>query len=327
MTIAMAGTDAGVWMSSHLHFDGRCHGPLGDAVVLNVVQPLAAKWTAVNQIKRWFFIRYTEGGAHIRFRILSTTIDCADELRRDLESFMRTHANLAAHDDRGVRRGEESSGDEFTARVPRSSVIRHAWVEYQPETERYGGAAALALAEDLFHGSSVLAAAILPRVDRQPRDFRIGLALTATAVVARAFWVDRRTVAQAMERYAEWFANLSSCGARSHAEQLRRDFLVGFEKQASAIREHVGLLWDALDARTGVGPHWDQFAEHLFDAARQLNALCNERLVLVRGVSASYQNAARALVPSYIHMTCNRLGLNNIEEAYVGDLIRLALDQ
>ncbi|MGA5820227.1 lantibiotic dehydratase [Kitasatospora sp. NPDC094028] len=119
-------------------------------------------------VDRWFFIRYRDPAPHLRLRFHGTPCALAADLLPALHDW--------AHDLRRAGLAADLRLDSYT-----------------PETDRYGGPAALAHAERVFHADSsvALAALRLARAARTtPGELLAAVNLTATA---RAFLAARPT--------------------------------------------------------------------------------------------------------------------------------------
>ncbi|KOU13943.1 hypothetical protein ADK52_37315 [Streptomyces sp. WM6372] len=127
----------------------------------------------------WFFIRYHEGGPHLRIRFRGAAAD-VDELAAEI-------ALLAAE----------------TIPVTGPLPGRHGEVSaarYEPETERYGGPAALPVAEEVFVHSTRAAVAALRAVPG--RADRLRLALDLAHATAHALGLDELDSAGWLRRHA-----------------------------------------------------------------------------------------------------------------------------
>ncbi|MFB6581788.1 lantibiotic dehydratase C-terminal domain-containing protein [Streptomyces sp. NPDC056402] len=157
------------WLSWHVHVPADAEGtdrltPL----VREQLPALLALLCASGLLHRWFFIRYWEGGPHLRIRLLprpgagrAATPDALDAAVR------RAFADvpLDGHDPDGYL---ASIGDLAAASVASDPTVDrrlaatvlppgvHA-ADYVPETDRYGTGAALEATEEVFMLSSELA--------------------------------------------------------------------------------------------------------------------------------------------------------------------------
>lgn len=157
------------WLSWHVHVPADAEGtdrltPL----VREQLPALLAPLRAAGLLHRWFFIRYWEGGPHLRIRLLprpgagrAATPDALDAAVRrafadvprdghDPEGYLASIGDLAA---------ASVASDPTVDRRVAATVLPpgvHA-AGYVPETDRYGTGAALEATEEVFMLSSELA--------------------------------------------------------------------------------------------------------------------------------------------------------------------------
>ena len=146
------------WVSVHAFY----HGEL-DALVTDGLRPLVDELAARSLIDGFFFLRYWDGGPHLRVRLSAT----AEEPVRDL-ALRRLRGYLAANPskDRLDRYAERSAwlaaaegvGDYLRTPMPNNTVHE---IPYRPETERYGHGAAMSTVECHFVESSRIALGLL----------------------------------------------------------------------------------------------------------------------------------------------------------------------
>ncbi|MBW5486819.1 thiopeptide-type bacteriocin biosynthesis protein [Streptomyces bambusae] len=159
------------WLSWHVHVPADAEGtdrltPL----VREQLPALLAPLRAAGLLRRWFFIRYWEGGPHLRIRLLprpgagpAGTPGVLDTAVRqafadvprdghDPEGYLASIGDLAA---------ASTASDPTVDRRLATTVLPpgvHA-ARYVPETDRYGTGAALEATEEVFMLSSELALA------------------------------------------------------------------------------------------------------------------------------------------------------------------------
>ena len=140
-----------------------------DRVVREVVAPAVARAGVAGPPRRWFFLRFTdELGPHVRLRFAGGQ-GAVDAIHQAVDPALR----------RALR--------EVTAppreRTPPGITGCHQGF-YEPELDRYGGRAGVALAEAVFEVSSEVTLALLGRADVAAR--RRALALTLMRRAARS---------------------------------------------------------------------------------------------------------------------------------------------
>lgn len=301
------------WVSAHLFFPGVIYESGCDDVLIQLVRPLIARATTEALLSRWFYIRYNEGGPHVRLRLLADNDDCASLLRELVVDETRIH-------NANVRIGQFPTSDEHAP----SGVVSHlAWVDYEPETRRYGGPSAIEVAEDLFHRSSCTAMEMIARTHGEPA-MRLGKGLLVTLVALHTFFPDRATTIRAARKYAtDYLARLANMGAV--VARFEKEFQESANRQRSALIDHIGAALDCLESGSGIPEDLCSAADALHDARDRLNDLADRQLLVAPSGSPGQSNAIAEVVPSYIHMMNNRLGIRVGEEAHLAFLIAQTL--
>ncbi|MFI5904823.1 thiopeptide-type bacteriocin biosynthesis protein [Streptomyces cyaneofuscatus] len=234
----------------------------------------------------WFFIRYDEGGHHLRLRVRGVSPARAASLPK---AFARLAERVpVAESVRGQAMGGQAEHAEVRVE------------QYVPETARYGGTEALPVAEEVF----VLSSRVAVRAVRDaPRgSARLALAIDLAHATALACGMDRLSAAQWLRRHAaswRWAEDVPLLGPRHvHAKvnsvyALQRDSLAG---RARALRQ-------ALEEGTAPGAPADWY-----DGVRKADQALR---------SASPSVGRPYVWASQLHMLFNRLGLAPDEERAV----------
>lgn len=135
-----------------------------DAFLVEEVAPLLEGLVAGRPGAAWFFIRYSEGGPHLRVRVRGLDYAAVLELRAELALLVK-----------------ERDG-------------RLAEVAYVPETERYGGPGALPVAEEVFVRSTRVAVEAVALARRGSERLTLGVDLAHAT--AAALGLDRHAAAR-----------------------------------------------------------------------------------------------------------------------------------
>ncbi|MFE0171095.1 thiopeptide-type bacteriocin biosynthesis protein [Streptomyces sp. NPDC059002] len=270
------------WTSFHLHVASNSQSVV-DRVVAEAVGPVAGG-------RPWFFIRYWQGGPHVRLRLAD--LDAAELPRVEAELTRR----LAAAG--RLRAGEEPLGEsDYRADATRfaaneSGVDRHVQdlrppgvhpATYEPETERYGGAALMPRTEELFQLSSELVIALLPHITSAGA--RSALALRATMSAAAALGGPEEQAAYYANSVVAWRAWAAGFGCTP--EQLDRLCSVAGTGGATATDP----------GRHGPFASWHAALGDLVGEIRRTTAVHPAQIVF-----------------SHVHMLHNRLGRSLFDE-------------
>lgn len=298
-----SGTPETDWLAAHLFHQGDI-----DRMLVGLVTPLGHELTAERLAGGWFFLRYWEGGNHVRLRMLVHDDSARDRVRELVEArgqeyfrrnpspdllrpgyYQRIAADLA---------GSENLTSYTTGLYPNDSVV---FLPYRREHDRYGYGAAMEAVEWHFVDSS-----------------RIALDLLARRLTTE----QRDTVCFSLMLLA-WF------GGEPDAVRLRE------------WREPLHAAWaDRFELLGGVTE--DEFAERFARRKERLVALtrrlqafsCSEGSG--EPLSAWAESIARLrdamYVPAFpvldicVHLFCNRLGISPPGEVYLRYLATRCVD-
>lgn len=147
------------WLYLRLPCDGGSFG--SDRTLTGIVAPSARQLMERGLIDRYFFLRYLEGGLHVRYRVRVPDDAAVGDVVRCLESTTRSFSGRATAD----------------------------WAAYEPEVQKYGGLEGLAIAERHFTASSALALACIECTPRD-RAVRLMVALQTARTLIELSTVD-----------------------------------------------------------------------------------------------------------------------------------------
>ncbi|MFF2545351.1 thiopeptide-type bacteriocin biosynthesis protein [Kitasatospora sp. NPDC058063] len=246
----------------------------------------------------WFFIRYGEGGPHLRIRHRGPGPAPAS-LAADLT---RLATRRTAPD------GPFADGHGTVTEVP-----------YEPETERYGGADLLPIAEEVFTHSTRAAVGALHALGAAPEK-RLQLALDLAHTTAYALGHDELAASRWLRRHAaawRWvteFRPLPGAAVHTRVNTV-------FARQRETLARRARELRAALDAGTAT-PWLGDWAARVAEAAARMRAAVSA----APAVAAAHPAPAEAaeaedrlewIWASQLHMLFNRLGVGPDEERAV----------
>jgi len=282
---------APLWLTAYLFFEGHVYSKAADRVIREVVAPLARSCRP--DAVRWFFLRYAEEGSHVRLRFFAPGPVLDETI--------------------WPRIAETASASEL--------VVRSTRERYEPEVERYGGPWGLALAEELFHYQSETALGLLDKITPGTRPQRLGKGLLAMLVLLFLYRRERRSAADLARSYGTDYLKIWAKDAEEQEHWLQT-FQEAFDRQADRLAGYVESAWEALESGGELTPELDAYRRDMDDVARRLRELFDQgRLLLDARTAADWDEHVRWIVPSYIHMMNNRLGVTIQEESYLSVLI------
>jgi thiopeptide-type bacteriocin biosynthesis protein len=311
------------WASAYMYFHAQSiHDEVADSIATDVVARLSEKYLAQELITGWFFVRYDEGSPHIRWRLSpaegldSATlmnlidqdiIDCFPQAERIPAALTARAASGTIH---------LSPGDRYR-------VTHWTWVDYQPEVRRYGGEHAIPVAEDVFIASTMAAIGAL-RLTVRDRGSRLGNALVCSVVMLWCFGRANASEVLSLRDLAGFhFGPGQTRDAKGRIELFERTLT----DQKDRIRNQVRTVVSQLDSEEPLTDWLDVYRRRLRASAADLLALYrNHQVGPGWSRDATWVACIRHLLPSYLHMMHNRLGLKRMEEWLVSYVLCDALD-
>ncbi|WP_420129467.1 thiopeptide-type bacteriocin biosynthesis protein [Longimicrobium sp.] len=311
--------DGREWLSVYLFFDGWIYTPDCDRVVLDVAEPFVRRCQEQGWILQHFFIRYSEFGPHVRLRLLGMPDVLSAQVWPALVEHVRAHNPEVQIDAR-----PETQVVPTRAEGQPVSVTHVARVEYEPETDRYGGPDALLVSERAFEVSSDAAYALIAKMGPE-RSSRLGKGLLGMVILIHLFADGRERGSAFTQMYSTNYLR-SVAREEDGREALLEAFDQGFSGQAETLMEYVDAIWEAMDDGDSLSDTLDAYAAGMRVVREELRALFEQGQVLAMGQPASeWVRAWQLLLPSYLHMMNNRLGITIQEESYLGYLVTRAL--
>ncbi len=313
------------WISAHLfyHQDPR---PL----LTHCVRPLITELRAAQSIERYFFVRYWQGGPHIRLRILPTRQASREALQRMLEqradSFFANHPAIRPVQDE-VYAQRAALFSEFEYGVSEKSPLYPNnslhYIPYIPETTRYGGVAALPTVEQHFMESSEISLELLQQ-DRT-RNQWTGQALSMMLVGMLQYTNALPIVTSMFESYFFWAHRVFGPQRASSLEQFEQRYL----KQEQQLQRLITRLLETRVAELSVAndflADWSCSIRMLTQALRSLarqGDLPDDFWAQAPAPRTSLRfGSLPGVILSCLHMHNNRLGVSLFEEAYLTFLV------
>ncbi|MGH3693813.1 MAG: thiopeptide-type bacteriocin biosynthesis protein [Pseudomonas sp.] len=308
------------WVSAHLYY----HGALDD-LLRCAIDPLVDELAEGGLTDGFFFIRYWQGGPHLRLRVRLRDQADAQPVEKMIEAgtgrfFARCPSQTLMCSEDYQRIAERRSRHEFGQRgtmieplQPNNSL---RYVPYAPEEDRLGGPAGVAAFEPHFMDSSVLA---LELIDADPDRQRLtGRALAMMLIAAVVFIPNPKRLARFF-RYSYW--NWGTRNAVTDPDRYAR-YEIQFEQRYERQRVQLDDLVQQLvgEARVGVGNHLDG-----------ISARWTRSVAALRDRFTTQQPTQRLSVESRLfqclHKHNNRLGISTVEETYLLFLLQRTLTE
>lgn len=284
------------WLSAHLFWPGSL-----DDLLRKYVTPLVAHCFRQQLATGFFFIRYAEGGPHVRLR---------------LKASLAAHSTLAiCMEQRFTRFLRSQDRDRAGRPAVAAAEARVQFMPYEPEMARYGGPPGLPIAEVFFEASSRAALSWLRTQASEADSQRLPTALALHTVFAAACLCRPPLAIDWLRRYTDdWLPHDPQAGPAQRAHWLAL-FAERYEWHRPALTALVARHWQPI-AASRVLPRWLTG----FAAAAHQAAECYQQ-----AVADPVQR--QVIYASLLHMTNNRLGVPNHDEAFVAYLLGKSLQQ
>lgn len=288
------------WYSWHLHLSSPARS-MHDRVILDVVEPAVAAAAP----RGFFFIRYWQGGPHVRLRMQGLSPESAWRAEAALTERLRAAVELRGdekaidRDQFGLQAATMATAGEQGKVLPVEALREPGAyrARYEPEYGRYGGAGLLPLSEQLFEESS---RAVLDILRGSPGLWaRANSAATAVAAAALALSgpeIRRAFCAHGTQFWRGYCENLGFPG----------NVIAQVVRSGQRNGERLAKQPEALFRQAERGPV-GAWAE----AIRQALPIWRRSLPLPGG-----RATALSVLSSHVHMVHNRLGLVPHEEMF-----------
>jgi thiopeptide-type bacteriocin biosynthesis protein len=321
------------WLAAHLYRAEPWEGLLTSAVAPFIEEVLAA-----GLAEQFFFIRYWELGPHIRLRFKGDPAVLANDVAPLLDRYFTEWFTLhPSHRDQPVGPDGTPADKHW---LPNDTIH---YSDYQPEVERYGGSVGIEIAEKQFEVSSRAVLAVIGCSPEWNYERALGAAIQLHLGFAHATGMG---LAESMiffsHVFKKWLYRSSGGSGLPQSELLERQSAVlqafqdTFARQSSLLVPYHRTLWTGLVAGASFDAAWlNRWVLEMGAICRALYQAQDQGRLRhpptatpdqVNGMTVS----ARVLWPifeSYIHMTNNRLGVRNHDEAYLGYLIMRSLEE
>lgn len=304
------------WVSAHLYY----HGVLND-LLRCAVRPLVGELAASGLIDGFFFIRYWQGGPHVRLRVLLPDQAQAHPVERLIEArigrfFARCPSQDLVRSEDYLRSAGRLSQHEFgqhpSVVEPLQSNNSLRFVGYVPEEDRLGGPPGVAAFEPHFVDSSTLALELIAEGVNERR--RTGRALAMMLLAAAVVIPDLQRLARYFRySYRDW-SGRRAAGDRARCARYETGWQQSYDRQRAQLGDLGRRLLEQARPGTGEGldaisARWVASVSCLFDR------LTEHRL------------SRPPLLFQCLHKHNNRLGITVAEETYLLFLLHRTLTE
>lgn len=305
------------WLSIYIY-----HPEPFEGLLVDVIRPLVRRAYKQGLSTRFFFVRYWEGGPHIRLRLLARNEQIIPALKEcvlgGLGGCICSNPSL-----RDIADGN------------RHSINRHEWdptdslqfVEYIPEFDRYGGIDVIDLSEELFDASSRTILEILSSSKQWTYDHAMGAALQMhmalfCALDLTPFQVNAVCGLDTALRDRDRIHELSPYPRLPSRTLPLADFESVFTDRARELQSSFSIIRGAVTDRRTFTAQWMNkwiCASRRFGMVYRRTKEKKQKVANLTVTPVSRERVAATkferVISSHVHMSNNRMGVRKVDEA------------
>jgi hypothetical protein len=274
------------WLNLHIYYHAD-----QDRLIREAIFPLLKNLYEETAVRRFFFVRYELGGAHIRLRLESPACESLvrSSARNQLDKFVATVPSLQSIDRARIEKINHmllaTDENESDPSIYEDNSIRE--FPFRPEVARYGGPDLIPYSFDMFTFTTAESLALIHEAGALPRGEAVtryiqGLIRASLALAAR--YEELAVI------WRHWHQPLTGSVASEEARKARR-----------RLEE---LAWAEISRNDATWQRWSAAGSHL------RKALARER-----------DEAQTRIVCNHVHMFANRLDVSNAVERGLGALM------
>lgn len=270
------------WKSLHIF----CHDFKQQDQIIKYLYEFSKKLINDNIIKKWFFIRYWDGGPHIRYRIelIETEVDknYLEELYEYIHDFNFINT---------VNKEEYYKNHSFDGQEVDWNSLN--WFEngeivtmiYEPENDRYGGLDVIKYSEDLFYYSSELSSILIEKFDNISKRILCAYVVTNKIIKGVLSSFHKIYIIENIKTTISYWNQFSVFDDKIENFYLNNDKFINYLKSDDDLQIIIEKFINQINLKL------ENIKEHVID---------DEYLV--------------SIVFSHLHMLNNRLGVTPIYE-------------
>jgi thiopeptide-type bacteriocin biosynthesis protein len=272
-----------IWLSVHLFYDDSL-----DFLLINGIQPFINEHK--KSLSNWFFIRYTEGGQHIRLRLKideNQAINMRSIIKEYFNDFLQKFSSIDK---------VKNSKNNFNSRLE--------FPKYEPEMERYGGEIGLKISEQFFQYASEFVLEYLD--ENSDYENKLLIATLMNYNLGLVYFEDKNELEHFFEKIAADWLNFNF----QYLELPKQQII----QQIKAIKADTKPILQPLlkeyfiNNKTGMEDDFSDWRKQNLEIKQQLLKLKRTKPI-------------SKILESYIHMNNNRFGISNFDESLVSELL------
>lgn len=321
------------WLSAHLFY-----AEPWEEFLKYSVSPFTENVINNGLAKQYFFIRYWENGPHIRLRCYGEENILDEKLKPYLITYFENFFNKCPSNySKEEQLRNINDNDKW---YPNNSI---QFIEYVPETERYGGPNGIIISEEMFLYSSDTVLNILKENETWDEETALAAGIQLHLAFCHSFGMNFEEATVFFQNLCDmWYlAVIDTSKVNSKDELLRRkaDLIQNFEnnyqKHNENLKNYINILIEGFQSNCEFESMWfSQWLNKTNTICQKLqSAIAEDKIGFQIGTRDLYKSSSEYkrqglwdILYSYIHMTNNRLGIVNQDEAYLAYLIKRSIE-
>lgn len=269
----------------------------------------------------FFFIRYWEGGPHLRFRFLNMSTKDNQIFKSEVNHFFRNYPSQYDLDKEKFYYVYQKELNLQTSNLPWYPNHSIQTIPYKREVNRYNGNKVMKLSEKQFELSSKY---ILNRMT----NFNIGKFELAFQSICRMI----KSMGFTLQEEIDFLRSYSLGTLRTYKETETMKYIEKFEsllfKHEIAVRKALEVYW--VNEKHIEDPFYSQYVLLRKEIEKHINKNQFKFNQLKIPSTKQWTNFKKGIGQTYwswIHMHCNRIGVTPLIEAQIAFLISRGLKQ
>lgn len=299
------------WLSYHIFYNKDL-----DFIIIKLIVPLLESIIKKFSVKQYFFIRYWEDGAHIRLRLLTRNKNDKSDLHNYINNYLENYIGTSNE----------------------SEIVNYIQSEYTPETARYGGNTGVKIAEKQFYTSSQVILWLIKNSGDWNYNMAFKYSILLNILFLLSFKLNQEEIDSFLNHFtADWINFIFK-----NPYALKDEFKEEYDHRLSSFN---ALFIKQKDQLIRIYTEYIVAAKNdSIESPDLLKWLNDNRLIYSLLLKAEKENKITQLdegfknlnnpfndhnftkwkiYGSYMHMTNNRLGILNQDEAYIAYIVKM----
>ncbi|MGP4060418.1 thiopeptide-type bacteriocin biosynthesis protein [Halobacillus sp. H74] len=296
-----------------------------DHLLVRGIRPIINELKINEDIQKYFFIRYWDGGPHVRVRLLTQDNNfkrVKAEAKKSISSYFEKNPSKVNLE---PQRYYNDLNEQEKVLYENHTIKEF---KYNPEYQRYGGEYAMRVAESFFKSSSDVSLSLIKRYT-DDRNKLYSVAKDMMLLTACSFFPLNEHLIDFFKSYSKYFKVYERNEVND--SKVFRYWNSSYHKQSEQLKNQIKPLISyvshgEVEQLSALYKYWFTESER---TCVELDGLYERQLLIhpLNGKELDSTNNSEKIesyvsyVQSYIHMHNNRLGINPIEESYLAYLI------